>query len=56
MWLPYIGVDDVDGFTNRVQAAGGAMKRAPEDIPGIGRFSVVTDPQGAMFALIAPRR
>ena len=53
-WLPYIGVDDVDGFTKRVQAAGGAVKRAPEDIPGIGRFSVVTDPQGAPFMLMTP--
>jgi predicted enzyme related to lactoylglutathione lyase len=53
-WLPYIGVDDVDGFTKRVQAAGGAVKRAPEDIPGIGRFSVVADPQGAPFMLMTP--
>ena len=53
-WLTYIGVDDVDAFTKRVQAAGGAVKRAPEDIPGIGRFAVVTDPQGAPFMLMTP--
>jgi predicted enzyme related to lactoylglutathione lyase len=34
-----------------VQAAGGSIRRAPEDIPGIGRFSVVTDPHGAAFVL-----
>src|SRR5262245_4692764 len=53
-WLTYIGVDDVDAFTSRVQSAGGKLKRAPEDIPGIGRFSVVTDPQGTPFMLMTP--
>jgi len=53
-WLPYIGVDDVDGFTKRLQAQGGTVKRAPEDIPGIGRFAVVTDPQGAPFTMMTP--
>jgi predicted enzyme related to lactoylglutathione lyase/AcrR family transcriptional regulator len=53
-WFAYIGVEGVDEFTKRVKAAGGTVKRAPEDIPGIGRFSVVTDPQGATFSLMTP--
>lgn len=50
-WTGYIGVDDVDAYTQRVQAAGGAVHRPPQDIPGVGRFSVVADPQGAVFIL-----
>lgn len=50
-WLGYIAVDDVDAMAARLQAAGGAVHRAPEDIPGIGRFAVVADPHGAVFAL-----
>jgi hypothetical protein len=26
----------------------------PQDIPGTGRFAILTDPQGAMFALYKP--
>ena len=51
VWMGYIGVDDVDTYAARVKAAGGAVHRAPEDIPGVGRFAVVADPQGAAFIL-----
>jgi predicted enzyme related to lactoylglutathione lyase len=50
-WMGYVGVDDVDACARRVTAAGGAVHRAAEDIPGIGRFAVVADPYGAMFVL-----
>ncbi len=46
-WTGYIAVDDVDAYAKRVTAAGGAVHRAPEDIPGVGRFAVVADPHGA---------
>ncbi|MGC2222195.1 MAG: VOC family protein [Methylocella sp.] len=51
VWTGYIGVDDVDTYAERVEAAGGAVHRPPEDIPGVGRFSVVADPHGATFNL-----
>jgi uncharacterized protein len=51
VWMGYIGVDDVDAYATRVTAAGGAVHRPPEDIPGIGRFAVVADPHGAVFIL-----
>ena len=50
-WMGYIGVDDVDVYAKRVKAAGGAIHREPEDIPGIGRFAVAGDPHGAGFML-----
>ncbi len=55
MWLGYIYAADVDAATASVKAAGGRVYREPEDIPDVGRFSVVTDPQGATFMLMAPK-
>lgn len=50
-WLGYIGVRDVDTAAARVKAAGGTIHRAADDIPEVGRFAVVADPQGAPFVL-----
>jgi uncharacterized protein len=50
-WMGYVGVDDVDAYAKRVKAAGGAIHREPEDIPGVGRFAVAGDPHGAGFML-----
>ncbi len=50
-WMGYIGVDNVDTVASRLTKAGGTIHRAAEDIPGVGRFAVVADPQGAPFAL-----
>ncbi|MBN9509107.1 MAG: VOC family protein [Alphaproteobacteria bacterium] len=50
-WSGYIAVDDVDAYASRVTAAGGTVHKAPEDIPGVGRFAVVADPHGAGFIL-----
>jgi uncharacterized protein len=51
MWLGYIFVDDADAFADKAKAAGGAIHHGPEDIPGIGRFAVASDPDGAAFIL-----
>lgn len=53
-WMGYIGVDDVDAHAGRVKAAGGTIRRGPEDIPGVGRFAVAADPHGAGFMLFTP--
>ncbi|MEO8123362.1 MAG: VOC family protein [Burkholderiales bacterium] len=50
-WIGYVGVADVDAYAVKVKAAGGAIHHAPEDIPQVGRFAVVTDPHGAAFSL-----
>jgi predicted enzyme related to lactoylglutathione lyase len=51
VWFGYIAVDDVDAKARDIEAAGGGIHKAPEDIPSIGRFAVVSDPQGANFML-----
>ena len=50
-WMGYILTPDVDAMAERVKHAGGRVHRAPADIPGVGRFAVVSDPQGAGFML-----
>lgn len=50
-WLAYIGASDVDASTKKVKELGGKVMMDPMDIPRVGKFSVVTDPQGAAFAL-----
>lgn len=49
VWLAYVAVDDVDAAAKAIQAAGGAVHMGPQDIPDVGRFAFVADPQGAMF-------
>ena len=51
MWSGYIYVENVDASTAKLKDMGGSVIRPPEDIPGVGRFSVVADPQGAVFEL-----
>jgi predicted enzyme related to lactoylglutathione lyase len=55
MWTGYIGVADVDAAVNELKKKGGTVKRPPEDIPGVGRFSVVADPGGATFNLFTSK-
>ena len=53
-WSGHIQVDDVDAALAQVLAAGGVCKFGPSDIEAVGRFAVVTDPQGAHFYLFTP--
>jgi predicted enzyme related to lactoylglutathione lyase len=53
-WSGYVAADDVDADAGRVEAAGGAIRRSPADIPNVGRFAVVSDPGGALFLLFKP--
>ena len=48
-WLSYIGVDDVDAAVESIKAAGGAVHMPPMNLEGVGRMSMVADPQGAVF-------
>ncbi|MDX8538368.1 VOC family protein [Mesorhizobium abyssinicae] len=55
-WLGYIHSKDADGATASLKDAGGTVHRAPDDIPGVGRFAVVADPQGATFMFLQPNQ
>lgn len=53
-WAGYIYAAETDTATQALKEAGAKVHREPADIPGVGRFSVVADPQGAMFMLLSP--
>jgi uncharacterized protein len=55
-WLYYINVDAIDAASERVTSAGGQVVNGPIQVPGGSWIIDGLDPQGAMFALVAPKR
>ena len=53
-WVSYVQVPDVDASAQKATALGGKVCHGPADIPGVGRFAVLTDPQGADFCIFKP--
>jgi predicted enzyme related to lactoylglutathione lyase len=51
-WLAYFAVDDCDAKVQKATELGAKVMKPAADIPGIGRFAILIDPQGAGFALI----
>jgi predicted enzyme related to lactoylglutathione lyase len=53
-WLVYIGTPNVDATCSQAQGLGARIVKPPAEIPNVGRFAVLSDPQGATFALFTP--
>jgi predicted enzyme related to lactoylglutathione lyase len=53
-WLMYVGTQNVDATVTQAQGLGAKVWKAPSDIPNVGRFAVLADPQGATFAVFTP--
>jgi hypothetical protein len=51
-WMIYFTVKDTDAHCEKVKQLGGTVCVGPFDIPEVGRFAVVNDPQGAFFSII----
>ena len=49
-WMPYFQVVDCDAATEKAKGMGATVMVPPNDIPATGRFSIMCDPQGAMFS------
>src|SRR5512132_2406130 len=43
-WLPYVATTNVDDTAKQAGGLGATITTPPTDIPGIGRFAVLTDP------------
>ncbi|HVH63612.1 MAG TPA: VOC family protein [Candidatus Dormibacteraeota bacterium] len=54
-WLVYFAVNDIDAAHQKAIGLGAREAVPPSDYPG-GRFSVVTDPQGAAFGLMTSEK
>jgi uncharacterized protein len=51
-WGIYVTVTDVDETARKVPEFGGKVLVQPTDIPRVGRFCIIEDPQGAMITAI----
>jgi len=51
-WGAYVTVDDVDASAEQAKANGGTIVYPLTDLPGVGRFCVIQDPQGAVVSII----
>jgi predicted enzyme related to lactoylglutathione lyase len=51
-WFPYFAVENCDASAETAKANGGRVYKEPADIERVGRFAIVADPQGAVFAII----
>ena len=50
-WLAYVAVEDVDASAKKAGELGATVLVGPRDIPDVGRFAVLRDPQGAVIAI-----
>lgn len=55
MWLAYVLVDDIAASTEKAKSLGAAVKKDVTEIPGVGWFSIIEDPTGAVLALWKPK-
>ena len=53
-WQGYVSVADVDKSVAGIVAAGGAQRMPAMDVPNVGRFAMVADPQGASLYVMTP--
>ena len=51
-WMPYISVDDLDASLERCRSAGGTTVTDVRDMGDGTRFCVISDPAGALVALM----
>jgi uncharacterized protein len=51
-WLAYYQVTDCDQTVAKARDLGATIHVPGMDIPGVGRFGVIQDPQGAVFAVV----
>jgi uncharacterized protein len=53
-WRGYIGAADVDAIAGQAVGLGARIQQPVQDVPGVGRVALLTDPQGATFGLFCP--
>jgi predicted enzyme related to lactoylglutathione lyase len=51
-WGAYVTVEDVDATVAKAEKLGGKIIVPPTEIPTVGRFAVIQDPQGAVISAI----
>jgi predicted enzyme related to lactoylglutathione lyase len=54
-WMGHVQVENVDATVARIQKMGGKVHKEPTDIPTVGRFAVIADPQGVALSVFKPQ-
>jgi hypothetical protein len=52
-WASYVTVDDVDARAEKAKELGATIIVPPTDIPDVGRFCTLQDPEGAVLNLMS---
>jgi len=50
-WLAYVDVDDIRATTQKAEQLGGKIMKDVTEVPGMGWFSFIQDPTGAVLGL-----
>jgi uncharacterized protein len=53
-WMAHVQVENVDATAALTKKLGGKVYKEPEDIPTVGRFAIIADPQGAVISVFKP--
>lgn len=53
-WMVYFYTNDVEGTVKKAQSLNGKLMLPAQDVPGVGRFAGLLDPQGGAFAVFKP--
>jgi uncharacterized protein len=53
-WMGQVRVENVDATVALGRRLGGKVHKEPEDIPTVGRFAIIADPQGAFLGVFQP--
>lgn len=55
-WIPYVLVDDLAAATEKARRLGAEIMKANEEVPDMGRFTILSDPTDAVIALWEPKK
>jgi predicted enzyme related to lactoylglutathione lyase len=50
-WMAYVSVDDIQAATEKATSLGATVIRDITPVPGMGSFSIISDPTGAVLGL-----
>ncbi len=53
-WMTYFTVENCDASAAKAEELGATLKVPPSDIPNVGRFALIQDPQGSHFSILQP--
>lgn len=55
-WLAYVLVDDVKAATSKAKSLGATVMKDATEVMGMGWFSIITDPTGAVLGMWQAKR